>query len=171
MEEFEELQKPITRRVIGFTSENFGYVALGTDWSMGSGEMKKIYFTYDGGLSWEEIKAPLNSSSSTLIDMNMYDKNNGVIVLSNSQDENMPDIYGTYDGGKNFQKIEFSYFNLPDEITYLTDVDSITFDGNDYYICMGQGSNGTLKATFKATGICYPWEFVSTKRENIHTVG
>jgi len=44
----QEFDKYVTRRAVGFTSENFGYVALGTDWSMGSGEMKKIYFTNNG---------------------------------------------------------------------------------------------------------------------------
>ena len=168
----EEFYRPITKRVVGFTSQNFGYVALGTDYSMGGGEMKKIYFTYDGAETWNEVTLPVEDySSETLIDLNMYDQNNGVIVLDNTQDVNMPYLYATTNGGKNWNKIEFSYFNLPDEITYLTDIDKITYDDGYYYIQLGQGNTGTLKAVFKTTDLSFPWQFVETKRENIHTVG
>lgn len=167
----EEVYKTYTRRVVGFISENFGYVALGTEWSMGSGEEKKIFFTYDGGENWIEIEAPRNGTSATLIDLSMYDKEKGIIMLDNCQDVNMPEIHVTVNGGKNWNKIEFSYFNLSDEIRYLTDVDSITYENGEYYIKLGQGGTGTLKAIFKTRELQSPWQFVSTKKENIHTVG
>lgn len=168
----EEFYRPITKRVVGFTSQNFGYVALGTDYSMGGGEMKKIYFTYDGSETWNEVNLPVEDySSETLIDLCMYDKDKGVLILDNSQDVNMPNIYTTTNGGKNWRKIEFTYFNLPDEITYITDVDKITFENGEYYIQLGQGDTGTLKIICKTRDLLSDWAFVSTKKENIHTVG
>lgn len=169
--DIEEFNKTITRRVVGFSSRNFGYVALGTDYTMGSGEMKKIYFTNDGGKNWEEIEAPSNCSSETLIDMNMYDENNGIIMLTNSQDVNMPHIYATTNSGKSWNKVEFSYFNLPDEITYIYDVDSISYDNGYYIIKLGQGETGTLKIIFETRELTSPWSFKYTLKENIHTVG
>ncbi len=165
------LNKPITTRVVGFASPTFGYVALGTDWTMGSGELKRIYFTYDAGKTWKEVEAPLNGTSNTLIDMFMYDENHGIIVLKDKVDINFPLIYATNDGGENWQEVDFSYFNLPDEITYLTDVDRITKEDNQYYITLGQGNNGILKAVFRTNDLLSPWTFVETKEENIHTVG
>ena len=164
----EQFDKIITRRVVGFSSEKFGYAALGTDYTMGSGEMKKIYFTNDGGKTWEEIEAPANCSSETLIDMNMYDKNNGIIMLTNSQDVNMPHIYATTNGGKSWQKIEFSYFNLPDEITYIYDVDSISYVDGYYIIKLGQGETGILKIIFESRDLISPWSFkYTTDRKSV----
>lgn len=168
----EEFCRDITKRVVGFTSQNFGYVALGTDYSMGSGEMKKIYFTYDGASTWNEVNLPVeNYSSKTLIDLYMYDKDKGVIILNNSQDVNMPNIYATANGGESWKKVDFTYFNLPDKITYIRDIDKITFENGEYYIQLGQGDTGTLKIIFRTRDLLSNWEFVHTKQENIHTLG
>lgn len=168
----EEFYRTITKRVVGFTSQNFGYVALGTDYSMGGGEMKRIYFTYDGGTTWKEVNLPVEDySSETLIDLCMYDKEKGIVILENSQDVNMPNIYATTNGGESWRKVEFTYFNLPDEIKYITDVDKITFENGEYYIQLGQGDTGTLKIIFKTRDLSNNWTFVNTKKENIHTVG
>ena len=40
-----DMHKSITHRIVGFNNQNFGYVALGTDWTMGTGESKKAYIT------------------------------------------------------------------------------------------------------------------------------
>lgn len=168
----EDFYKGITERVVGFTSQNFGYVALGTDYSMGSGEMKKIYITCDGAETWNEINPPVEDySSEALIDLYMYDKDKGVIALNNSQDINMPNIYATTNGGESWKKVDFTYFNLPDEITYITDIDKITFENGEYYIQLGQGDSGILKPIFRTRDLLNNWEFVRTKQENVHTVG
>ncbi|HIS39198.1 MAG TPA: helix-turn-helix domain-containing protein [Candidatus Onthousia faecavium] len=166
----ETLGKEITRRVVGFTSQNFGYVLLGTDWTMGSGEIKKLYFTYDGGSSWEEIPLPLNGTSHVVYDFCMYDELVGVLVLRDTLEANFPLVYSTVSGGKTWNEVRYRDSNLPDEITFLSDVDRIEKDGDTYYIKMGQGDSGTLKATFR-TGDMISWSFVKTSEENIHTVG
>ena len=42
-----------------------------------------------------------------------------------------PIIYATKDGGKDWQEVKFSYFNFPDEIQYIVDIDSITKENED----------------------------------------
>lgn len=163
-----KMGRPITNRVIGFSSKTDGYVALGTDWSMGSGEMKKLYFTKDAGKTWNEVKPPLNNSNKTLIDMCMYDSNIGVILLNNPNDDRLPLIYATKDGGKNWKEVKLNY---KDEITYLVDIDSITKEDNQFIIQLGQSKYGTLKAIFKVNDLYDSWQFVKTTNENIHTVG
>ena len=83
----------------------------------------------------------------------------------------MPNIYATTNGGESWKKVDFTYFNLPDEITYITDIDKITFEKGEYYIQLGQGDSGTLKLIFRTRDLLNNWEFVSTKKENVHTVG
>ena len=161
----------ITKRVIGFTSKNFGYVALGTDYSKYYGESKKMYLTYDSGKTWEERELPLNNSANTLVDLCMYDENTGVLILDNTSDVNFPIIYATKDGGKNWQEVKFSYFNFPDEIQYIVDIDSITKENEDYILTLGQGEKGTLKAVFSTRDLFSPWLFNKTLKKNIHTVG
>lgn len=166
----ETFNKPITKRIVGFTSQNFGYVALGTDWTMGSGEIKKLYFTYDGGKTWDEVNIPLNGTSHILYDFCMYDENVGVLLLRDSMDSNFPIIYSTISGGKAWSEVKYRNSNLPDEIDYINEVDSITKEGENYFIKLGQGSSGTLKASFR-TGDMIGWLFIKTTYENIHTVG
>lgn len=161
----------ITKRVIGFTSKNFGYVALGTDYSKYYGESKKMYLTYDSGKTWEERELPLNNSANTLVDLCMYDENTGVLILDNTSDVNFPIIYATKDGGKDWQEVKFSYFNFPDEIQYIVDIDSITKENEDYILTLGQGEKGTLKAVFSTRDLFSPWLFNKTLKKNIHTVG
>lgn len=161
----------ITRRVVGFTSENFGYVALGTDYSKYYGESKKMYLTYDSGKTWEEREFPLNDTSNSLVDMCMYDENIGVLILDNSNNVNFPIIYATKDGGKSWQEVKFPHFNLPDEIKYIVDIDSITKENDDYIITLGQGEEGTLKAVFSTRDLFSPWLFNKTLKKNIHKVG
>lgn len=162
--------KPITKRVVGFTSQNFGYVALGTDWTMGSGELKKLYFTYDGGKTWKEVEVPLNGTSHILIDVCMYDENIGVILLRDTMDSNFPMIYSTISGGKSWNEVRYRESNLPDDITYLYDIDSIEKEEEAYFITLGQGNEGTLKATFRAVDMI-GWTYMSKTNRNIHTVG
>ena len=167
----DSIEKSITRRIVGFSNEKFGYAALGTDWSMGSGEYKKIYFTYDSGYTWKEIEVPFTNSSSTLIDMCMYDENNGIMILSNNEDINFPIIYATVDGGLNFNKVDIDYSQLPNSVTYFVDVDNIKYEDGSYKIMLGQQDLGTLKIIFKTDKLNNKWIFDSTTNMNIHTVG
>ncbi len=164
-------EKQIVNRVVGFVSNQIGYVGLGTDWTMGSGEIKKFYLTKDGGKTFEEKDLPEEGTSKTLIDINMYDEKNGIVILSNNVDINFPIIYSTNDGGDSWEKVSFEYSNLPDEVTYYVDVDKITYEDDKYTITLGQGYLGTLKAIFTTTTLNTPWRFLKTEEKNIHTTG
>ena len=164
-------EKQIVNRVVGFVSNQIGYVGLGTDWTMGSGEIKKFYLTKDGGKTFEEKDLPEEGTSKTLIDINMYDEKNGIVILSNNVDINFPIIYSTNDGGDSWEKVSFEYSNLPDEVTYYVDVDKITYEDDKYTITLGQGDLGTLKAIFTTTTLNTPWRFLKTEEKNIHTTG
>lgn len=162
----------ITKRVVGVTSKNVIYAALGTDYSSSFGEYKKMYISTDYGKTFVKKELPEEGTPSMLIDLCMYDEKNGVLILENSEDINMPLIYATKDGGASFQQIKFSYFNLPDEIKYLVDVDSITKDVDDYYIItLGQASLGSLKVEFKTRDLQGMWSYSKMYRKTIHLVG
>lgn len=166
----EEFAKPVTHRVVGFTDQNFGYAALGTDWSMGSGEEKKAYLTKDSGSTWEEIELPLNVSSHTLMDFIMLDFNVGVVALKESNESQFPLLYATTSGGKSWTKVEYLSTNIPDSISYLTSLDQIKKEDDQISITLGQGDSGTTKAIF-TTKDMFLWNFKEQKAENIHTVG
>lgn len=160
----------ISTRIIGFTSPNFGYAALGTDYSMGYGENKKAYFTKDGGETWQAKDLPFTNTSKTLMDMYFYDENNGILILSNNEDINFPYIYATNNGGETFEEVKFTYNNLPDEVTYISYIDNITKENDLYKITLSQ-SDSTLKIIFETHNLTDSWRFIKTERQNIHTVG
>lgn len=162
--------KEVTKRVVGFASQTFGYAALGTDWTMGSGEFKKLYVTYDGGKNWTELELPMNGTSHTLLDVYMYDENVGVVTLTDSMNSNFPIIYSTVSGGKTWNEVKYRESNLPDDISYLIDIDKIEKKEDGYFITLGQGNSGTVKATFR-TGDLILWSYSSKTHQNIHTVG
>ena len=96
----------ITKRAIGFVSESFGYAALGTDWTMSTGESKRCYLTFDGGDTWTQKPLPLDCSTKTLIDLCMLNEEVGVVSLNDGQWENFPLIYVTRDGAENWKQIK-----------------------------------------------------------------
>lgn len=59
----DEFPREVTHRVVGFVDNKFGYVALGTDWTMGTGEGMYLYITHDGGNSWNNIEIPVSNSA------------------------------------------------------------------------------------------------------------
>lgn len=160
-----------TRRVVGFTEQGIGYIGLGTDWSMGTGEMKKLYLSKDDGRTWAEIPAPENCSSSTLMDFMMYDDKIGVIILTNTDNINYPLIYATNDAGEHWDEVKV-YPNL--NVSFYTDVDKIEYSKakKTYTIQMGQGDESVMKMIFTVRdNLKNPWTYEKTLYENIHTVG
>ena len=58
-------------------------------------------------------------------------------------------------------------------VGYLDKNDAVIYiekQGEEYFIKLGQGNSGTLKATFRAVDMI-GWLFMGTTNENIHTVG
>ena len=164
-----DIYKDITNRVVGFNDQNFGYVALGTDWTMGSGEFKAAYLTKNSGKSWEIMELPENGSSKTLVDFIMYDENNGIVLLNNKEEKEYPYMYTTKDRGNNWEKVEYAH-KIPKDVNYITNIDKIEKKDNEYFIILSLGDNATTKIKLKSNNLIN-WQYVSTFTSNIHTVG
>lgn len=164
-----DIYKPITHRIVGFNDQNFGYVALGSDWTMGSGELKKAYITTNSGKDWEGMELPENCSSKTLIDFMMYDKNTGIVLLNNNQESEFPYMYITKDNGKSWEKVEYVH-KIPKEVVYISNIDLIEKKNNQYIVTLSQGDSATTKIKLKSFDLIN-WIYDSTFTSNIHTVG
>lgn len=164
-----DMYKDITHRIVGFNDQNFGYVALGTDWTMGSGEFKKAYLTKNSGKDWESIDLPENCTNKTLIDFIMYDENNGIVLLNNNQENEFPYMYITKDKGNFWEKVEYAH-KIPKEVVYISNIDFIEKKDNEYIITLSQGDSSTTKVKLISSDLIN-WTYDSTFTSNIHTVG
>ena len=166
----EDYYKPVTRRIVRFVDQNFGYVALGTDWSMGSGEIKKAFFTHDGGSTWEEVQLPLNYSSNTLMDFYMYNEQIGMVALYHSESAEFPLLYYTINGGEDWELVSYDYSFIPREVVYLSTIEDIEYREDRYYITMGQGDSDHHRVIFEATTFD-TMTYLEHTTAQIHTVG
>lgn len=164
-----DMYKDITHRIVGFNDQNFGYVALGTDWTMGSGEFKKAYLTKNSGKDWESIDLPENCTNKTLIDFIMYDENNGIVLLNNNQENEFPYMYITKDKGNFWERVEYAH-KIPKEVVYISNIDFIEKKDNEYIITLSQGDSSTTKVKLISSDLIN-WTYDSTFTSNIHTVG
>lgn len=166
---------PIPHRVVGFVTSKFGYAALGTDHSMGCGESKMCYFTFDGGKHWDKKPLPLKGTNKTLVDMCMLNEKQGVVALnnnfSNDINEYYPLLYLTNDTGDNWSKIEMPYESLPQEVQFLTDIESLKYKDGKYVLVLGQGNESKRKVEFTSNRLTDGWKFSKIYERNIHTVG
>lgn len=166
-----DLDRDITKRIIGFTSKTEGYAALGTDWSMGAGEGKLCFMTHDGGTTWEEKKLPLSGTSQTLEGLCFSDKNNGIVSLKSESDESWPVLYFTQDGANNWTQINLPWDQIPKTIDYLSKADSLTYDNGVYTLTLGQGSGRNKKVCFQSLSLSSGWKFIKEWTAVTHTVG
>lgn len=166
-----DLGKPITRRTINFISETDGCIALGTDWSMGSGEGKSLYFTNDGGETWEQKKLPLQGTSSTLTGVRFADRNIGILSLDGGSNATEPILFLTTDRGEAWEEINLPWSETPEDIQYLTKVDSLTYVDGIYKLILGQDSSGNEKAVFKSKTLEGDWKFEESYESVGHYTG
>lgn len=166
-----DLGKDITRRIISFIDENNGYAALGTEWSMGTGESKRCYFTTDGGKTWNEKNLPMNSTNRKLTGMSFCDMKQGVLSLEGESESKFPLLFFTGDGADSWTEINFPWNTLDKSVSYISDIDSLTFKDGVYTLTLGQGSSGEMKAVFESNSLNDGWKFVKSYKGIIHTVG
>ncbi len=159
----------ITHRIVGFNDQNFGYVALGTDWTMGSGELKKAYLTTNSGEDWESVELPEICTSKSLIDFIMYDENNGILLLKNNHSNEFPYMYVTKDKGNSWEKVEYVH-KIPKEVVYISHIDLMEKKDNQYVITLSQGDTATTKVKLSSFDLIN-WTYDSTYTSNIHIVG
>lgn len=162
---------PITRRIVGFKDSQFGFVAIGTDYSMGTGEIKECFFTFDGGKTWESKKMSPNTSTNPLYDMEMADTKNGIMILDAGYDVYFPTVLFTDDMGTTWNEIEIDFDSITDKIDFLTDIYSFEYSDGVYTLTLGQGEMGTKKAVFTSTDPYSGWEYKESFDKPIHTVG
>lgn len=157
--QFNKNKENITKRFVGFIDKNEGYVGLGTDWSMGTGEDKLCYMTHDGGSTWVEKNLPLSGTSSTLNGICFSDKNNGIVSLKSPSDDPWPILYFTQDGAGHWAKTDMPWKSLPgDDVYSLSKIDSLTCQNGTFTLTLGQGLSGKKRlfskaAAFQADGL------------------
>ncbi len=161
--------KEISNRIVGFKDQNFGYVALGTEWTMGSGEFKMAYITKDSGKTWEDINLPEAGTSKTLKDFIMYDENTGVLLLYNNESPDFPNMYITKDKGRNWKLVSYKE-EVPDDVSYISNIDAIDKKDNYYIITLSLGDSATTKIRLKAADLIN-WKYDSRFTSSIHLVG
>lgn len=167
----EDYMREITHRVVGFVTPDFGYAALGTDWSMGAGESKAVWFTTDGGQTWTEKELPEVCTIKTLLDLYMATETVGVLALSEGVDGYLPRIYVTETGGDSWTVVALPYDTMPMEVQYLSRIERLEVADGQYTLVLGQGDSGTLKAVFVSDSLADGWIFQTTYRSTVHTVG
>ena len=165
-----EYPKTITKRVVRFVDQNFGYVALGTDYSMGTGEEKALFITNDSGNSWEKIGLPEICTRKTLVDLYMLDNKTGILALHNPVSNEFPLLYQTTSGGESWTKMIYDIKEIPNNIQYLSTIENIVKESDGYEITFGQGDSGNIRVIFKTSDMI-TLKFVEQTTENIHTVG
>ena len=167
----EDYRREITHRVIGFATPDFGYAALGTDWSMGAGESKAAWFTTDGGQTWIEKPLPEVCTSKTLLDLFMMTETVGVLTLSDGVDGYLPRVYVTETAGNHWTEIALPYDTLPMEVQYLSHIERLELGDGQYTLILGQGSRGTLKAVFASVSLTGAWVFQTSYHSAVHPMG
>ena len=99
----------------------------------------------------------------------MYDENNGIVLLYNNEQNEFPYMYITKDKGTKWEKVEYKN-QIPNNIYYISNIDLIEKKGNQYIITLSQGDSATTKVKLKSFDLIN-WEYESTFKSNIHTVG
>lgn len=166
-----DLEKPITRRCIGFINNSEGYMAFGTDWSMGTGEGKVLYVTSDGGANWTKKDMPLQNTSNTLTGLKFADIEKGIVSLDGGSESNNPILYATIDRGETWQEINIPWDTMTDDVQYLSKIDSVVFEEGVYKLTLGQGEGSNKKALFESNDIYNSWRFIKSFDAVIHYNG
>lgn len=158
-------------RVVRFLDEENWYAGLGTDWSMGTGGATYVYWTHDGGETWEAHSVG-GDDSLILTGLVYTDLTNGMMTKEDPfGNESWPHVYITSDGGESFAEIDFPWDTISDDVTFLNKVDSLTYENGVYTLIMGQGSYGNMKARFTGNSLSGVWTFEESYVGTVHTWG
>jgi hypothetical protein len=145
---------------------------LGTDWRMGIGVIKFGLITRNGGKTWEQFSFPeIKSSSSTLSGLSFCgtEMTSGVVSLMSTQSDVMyPNLFFTDNGGKDWTECFFAWDQLPDEISFLQKVDSLTFENGFYTLIL---SAGNRKVRFQSQSLFDEWVYGTNWQEVDHYNG
>ncbi|MCM3588366.1 hypothetical protein M3182_22050 [Mesobacillus maritimus] len=134
-------QLPAIRlQILGFTSEQDGYLIVTGDKTMSS-EANFIFKTNDGGQSWYNAGSVNNYDLVT--DGGFIDDQLGFVSYGEYRYESelpVPNLYRTADGGGNWERIEVP---IPEEyLGYFTTAEIPTFQGTGGTLLINQGPQG-----------------------------
>lgn len=135
-------QLPILRmRLLGFTSDQDGYLIVTGDKTMSS-EAHFVFKTNDGGRSWYSV-GPVKDVYSLITDGGFINDQLGFISFGEYRFElkpPVPNLYRTADGGANWEHVEVP---IPEEYQgYFTIAEVPTFNGNEGTLLVKQGPDG-----------------------------
>lgn len=165
------MPRTVTRRCVRFLDDKHGYAAIGTDWSMGTGEALYLYWTHDGGKTWTEYPLP-TVDGEMLGAVAFADEKHGVLTMQRvSPTDGYLVTYFTEDCGKTFKKLELPWTSVPSSVSYLTAVEALSYEDGKYILTMGQGDSGDKKVRFTSSSMSKEWLFDSAYTGAIHTYG
>ncbi|WP_084795405.1 WD40/YVTN/BNR-like repeat-containing protein [Bacillus sinesaloumensis] len=131
---------PLRLRILGFTSEQDGYLIVTGDKTMSS-EANFIFKTIDGGQSWNNVGSVEHYRLVT--DGGFINDQLGFISFGEYREESkppIPNLYRTTDGGVNWERVEVP---IPEEyLGYFTIAEIPTFTGTEGTLLVNQGPNG-----------------------------
>lgn len=161
----------IRLRIIGFTSEQDGYVILSGGRTM-SAEGNQVYQTTDGGKTWNLVGS---APSERIVQSGTFvSKDLGFMSFGST---GPTEYYRTTDGGSNWDNFEVVLPGIYKDVFSV--MESAEFDGDQIVMQMGQGTNGdyyggNVKArlvsddngeSFEMTGLIDPDDVMSDEEE------
>jgi hypothetical protein len=128
-------------RIVGFTSEQDGYLIVTGDKTM-SWEANFVFKTNDGGQSWYNL-GPVDDVYSLVTDGGFINDQLGFISFGEYRSEDQPptpNFYRTNDGGVNWERVVVP---IPEEYRgYFTIAEIPTFHGTEGTLLVNQGPAG-----------------------------
>lgn len=161
----------IRLRIIGFTSEQDGFVILSGGRTM-SAEGNQIYQTTDGGKTWNLAGG---APSERIVQSGTFvSKDIGFMSFGST---GATEYYRTTDGGSNWDTFEVELPGIYKDVFSV--MESAEFDGDQIVMQMGQGTNGdyyggNVKArlvsddngeSFEMTGLIDPDDVMTDEEE------
>lgn len=161
--------KAITRRFIRFPNQKDGFIALGTDYSMGTGELKKLYITHDAGKNWEDIEILPDMMGAVLTGMDFLDENRGILSLKRQFDgSSFPQLFYTENGGKDWTEFNIPWDQLPKEVDVLEQADSLSEENGVLTLELRYSDRAVSYISHQLAG---DWAYQNTYFAKTDTVG
>lgn len=134
-------KRGVRLRILGFTSEQDGYLILTGDRTMGF-EANTILKTHNGGETWVD-KGSVGETNRMITSGGFVNRELGFISFGSERRQDQPphpSLYRTTDGGENWERVEVP---IPAEYEGIfTVAQTPTFDGSQGILLVNQGPNG-----------------------------
>lgn len=138
-----------------FPTDTFGYLALGTDFSMGTGKETRAWYTSDGGRSWQPYaNLPQGDAQNILCGFCALPDGAAVLSLTTDSAENWPLVQVTAGDGV-WAEPALPWDAVP--LDYLHGVAGLERDGDAYVLTLTQQPFGQGTAVFRAPSMDGPW--------------